>query len=148
MGDDIDVAGCVPAQPGYYVLSTAGGSDGDPVVADQEPVVAWVIDRSFHFYTPHPITQGGIKVDAPVLRPDGTVAIGGSSFWTDVTDWLEEKLEELAIQRKQERYEATLKKNGVTVKVAQVDKPANVISPGMAAINAALEAARTGKVRP
>src|SRR5471030_253570 len=139
---DIKVAGCIPAQPGYYVLSTLGGYDGSSVVADQEPVMAWVIDRSCHLYIPHPITQAGIKVDAPVLRPDGTVTIGGSSYWTDVMEWLADKLEELAIQRKQKREEAAHKQHGVTEKIEHVNISAPVISSTRALIHAALEAAR------
>jgi len=147
MAADIKVAKIIGALPGYYVLSV-GDDDGSLVIAGQEPVVAWVIDSSFHLYIPHPITQAGVQVDAPVLRPDGTVAIGGSGYWADITEWLADKLEELAIQRKQERYVAFLKQHGVTEKVEHADKPIPAPSSARAAIDAALKAARTGKVSP
>ena len=148
MAADIKLAKIIAALPGYYVLSV-GDEDGSLVLAGQEPILAWALDREF--YLPHPITQGGIQVDGPVLRPDQTVAIGGAAYWLNVEEWLTDKQVELTaleIQRKQERYEAARKQSGVTEKVEHADKHVTATSPASAAIRAALEASRTGKVSP
>ncbi|WP_295994049.1 hypothetical protein [Rugamonas sp.] len=145
MAADIKVAKIIDALPDYYVLS-AGDDDGALVLTGQEPILAWALDREF--YIPYPITQGGMQVDAPVLRPDQTVAIGGAAYWLSVAEWLADKQEELAIQRKQKRWDVVRKEQGITEKAGQEDKPAAMVSSAKALIHGVLEAARTGKVRP
>jgi len=140
---DIDIVKIIPALPGYYVLSV-GDDDGSVVLAGQEPILAWALDREF--FTATPITQGGIALDAPVLRPDGTVAIAGYDFWMNVVDWMAAKVNTLSIQRKQEGDEVALKQCGGTEAIAELNKFAHTISSRLANTDAALVAAKNGKV--
>lgn len=135
----IQVAKIIAALPGYYVLSV-GDQDGSLVLSGQEPILAWAVE--LEFYLPHPITQGGIQLDGPVLRPDRTVAIGGAAYWLSVSEWLAEMQENLAIQCKQGRYEAFRKQHGVTEKIERSDKPICALSPAKAVNHAALESAQ------
>ncbi|WP_295990458.1 hypothetical protein [Rugamonas sp.] len=138
----VEVATVIAAQPCYYVLSVSGGSEGAPFVADKEPVLVWAIESADSIHVLHPMTQGGIKIDAPVLRPDGTVSVGEVAWWADVTVWLADKLEALADQRKRARDEAARKQRGVIEKAELADKPAPALPPARVAIHDALEAAR------
>ena len=78
----------IAAHPGYFLLESMDGDDVSPVVAHQEPIVAWALEGDN--YAPYPITSEGVQINNdPVLRPDGTVAIACIEWHPSVAAWLE-----------------------------------------------------------
>lgn len=77
----------IPANPGYFVLTTMSDDAGYPAEFDKSPVVAWAMEGES--LVPYPVTREGVHIDSPyILEPHGVVERAEIDGFLNVDDWL------------------------------------------------------------
>jgi len=92
---DICFSQVIPAQPGYYVVSTLGGPDDFPTVVHRDPVIAWALKEGDQ--VPFPITVDGTQIGySAIERPDGQVDSACSRWYPNAVAWLASRQRDFA----------------------------------------------------
>jgi hypothetical protein len=156
MRPHIEVAHCIPCQPGFFALELV--YDDEKPSAYRNAIVAWALESGS--FAPYPITLEGLIVeDVAILRPDGAVDLPCNAFYDNLQEWLDQSHAKHIVTRTK----ATKGAGRPNANAPAHNLPASTSpSPAHLAIHAALDEARdvaaerlakpqgahTGKVSP